>query len=102
MGKRLWDLAKSRFEIATILLGHRYIVSLCRFVLCNDLPQRSRVALSPSPMRLAAALIYLSSVARVAAIGYGFPSVKSIALAQRRRRRNDESEPLWLREGSEH
>ena len=22
MGKRLWDLAKSRFEIATILLGH--------------------------------------------------------------------------------
>ena len=26
MGKRLWDLAKSRFEIATILLGHRYIV----------------------------------------------------------------------------
>ena len=28
-------------------------------------------------MRLAAALIYLSSVARVAAIGYGFPSVKS-------------------------
>ena len=30
-------------------------------------------------MRLAAALIYLSSVARVAAIGYGFPSVKSTA-----------------------
>ena len=29
MGKRLWDLAKSRFEIATILLGHRYIVRLC-------------------------------------------------------------------------
>ena len=27
MGKRLWDLAKSRFEIATILLGHRYIVT---------------------------------------------------------------------------
>ena len=27
MGKQLWDLAKSRFEIATILLGHRYIVS---------------------------------------------------------------------------
>ena len=26
MGKRLWDLAKSRFEIATILLGHRYKV----------------------------------------------------------------------------
>ena len=26
MGKRLWDLAKSRFEIATILLGHRHIV----------------------------------------------------------------------------
>ena len=30
MGKRLWDLAKSRFEIATILLGHRYIVPGCR------------------------------------------------------------------------
>ena len=29
MGKRLWDLAKSRFEIATILLGHRYIVPKC-------------------------------------------------------------------------
>ena len=28
-------------------------------------------------MRLAAALIYLSSVAHVAAIGYGFPSIKS-------------------------
>ena len=28
MGKRLWDLAKSRFEIATILLGHRYIVEV--------------------------------------------------------------------------
>ena len=27
MGKRLWDLAKSRFEIATILLGHRHIVT---------------------------------------------------------------------------
>ena len=27
MGKRLWDLAKSRFEIATILLGHLYIVA---------------------------------------------------------------------------
>ena len=26
----------------------------------------------------------------------------TIALAQRRRRRNDEAEPLWLREGSEH
>ena len=37
--------------------------------LCNDLLERSRVALSPSPMRLAAALIYLSSVAHVAAIG---------------------------------
>ena len=30
MGKRLWDLAKSRFEIATILLGHRYIVDAKR------------------------------------------------------------------------
>ena len=28
-------------------------------------------------MRLAAALIYLSSVAHVAAIGHGFPSTKS-------------------------
>ena len=28
-------------------------------------------------MRLAAALIYLSSVAHVAAIGHGFPSIKS-------------------------
>ena len=26
MGKRLWDLAKSRIEIGTILLGHRHIV----------------------------------------------------------------------------
>ena len=33
MGKRLWDLAKSRFEIATILLGHRYIVVFDSFVL---------------------------------------------------------------------
>ena len=24
MGKRLWDLAKSRIEIATILPGHRH------------------------------------------------------------------------------
>ena len=24
MGKRLWDLAKSRIEIATILLAHRH------------------------------------------------------------------------------
>ncbi len=29
MGKRLWDLAKSRIEIGTILLGHRHIVRFC-------------------------------------------------------------------------
>ena len=27
MGKRLWDLAKSRIEIATILIAHRHKVS---------------------------------------------------------------------------
>ena len=27
MGKRLWDLAKSRIEIATILPGHRHKVA---------------------------------------------------------------------------
>ena len=26
MGKRLWDLAKSRFEIGTFLLAHRHKV----------------------------------------------------------------------------
>ena len=36
-----------------------------------------RVALSLSPMRPAAALVYLASVARVAAIEYGYPPVKS-------------------------
>ena len=34
-------------------------------------------SLSLSPMRPAAALVYLASVARVAAIEYGFPSGKS-------------------------
>ena len=28
MGKRLWDLAKSRFEIGTFLLAHRHKVAL--------------------------------------------------------------------------
>ena len=28
MGKRLWDLAKSRIEIGTILPGHRHKVEL--------------------------------------------------------------------------
>ena len=28
MGKRLWDLAKSRIEITTILPGHRHKVEL--------------------------------------------------------------------------
>ena len=28
MGKRLWDLAKSRIEIATILPGHRHKVTV--------------------------------------------------------------------------
>ena len=35
MGKRLWDLAKSRFEIATILLGHRHIVRV--WVVCKGI-----------------------------------------------------------------
>ena len=30
MGKRLWDLAKSRFEIGTFLLAHRHKVGRFR------------------------------------------------------------------------
>ncbi len=43
MGKRLWDLAKSRFEIATILLGHRHIVSDdCRIGIRSSYPSGLR------------------------------------------------------------
>ena len=35
MRKRLWDLAKSRIEIATILPGHRHKVRIKPLISCN-------------------------------------------------------------------
>ena len=36
MGKRLWDLAKSRFEIGTFLLAHRHKVADGTMKLASD------------------------------------------------------------------
>ena len=45
MGKRLWDLAKSRIEIGTILPGHRHKVFLVHTATFASLvvPARARV-----------------------------------------------------------
>ena len=54
MGKRLWDLAKSRIEIGTILPGHRHKVtrSACvvRVMLCvwQMAPAGDRCVLCPA------------------------------------------------------
>ena len=45
MRKRLWDLAKSRIEIGTILPGHRHKV--------HSLRKRTKIA-PPEPRRIAA------------------------------------------------